>query len=307
MSSAIRLSIIIPHLNEPEELRRCLASLEAQRDPQLPFEIIVVDNGSRELPTAACAAFPGVRLEVEPVPGPGPARNRGAHAARADLLAFIDADCLAAPGWVSTIVAFMDGRPDVAFLGGDIRILPARPDRLTAIEAYESVFSYRARLYVERHGFAATGNMAVRAAVFRTVGPFGGIATMEDTEWGKRASALGHRIAYLDDAKVFTAPCASFGELARRWDRHVAHDFRKVAGHPAEILVWAARGLAIAASPLIAISTVARTDRIAGLRDRWLAFTCLTRIRLYRARLMLGLLLRDNTAAMVGSWNREKS
>ena len=149
--------------------------------------------------------------------------------------------------------------------------------------------------------------MAVRADVFREVGPFGGIATMEDTEWGKRASALGHRIAYLGGARVFTDPCASFGELARRWDRHVAHDFRKVAGHPAEILVWAARSLAIAASPLIGIAAIVRCDRISGLRSRWLAFACLARVRLYRARRMLGLLLRDNTAAMVGSWNREKS
>lgn len=307
MSSTIRLSVIIPHLNEPDELRRCLGSLTRQFEAQLPFEIIVVDNGSFEPPSAVCAEFPGVILEVEPTPGPGPARNRGAALARADLLAFIDADCVAAPGWVRAIVGFMEERPDVAFLGGDIRILPARPERLAATEAYESVFSYRARLYVERYGFAATGNMAVRADVFRKVGPFGGIGTMEDTDWGMRASAQGHRIAYLAAAQVFTAPCASYAELARRWDRHVAHDFRKLAFHPADILVWVARSVAIAASPLVEIGTVLRSDRIAGLRARSLAFACLARIRLYRARRMLGLLLRDNTATLVGSWNREKS
>jgi len=307
MSPAIRLSVIIPHLNEAGGLRRCLRSLDAQRDDGFAFEIIVVDNGSAESPAAICAGFADTRLALEPVPGPGPARNRGAALARSGLLAFIDADCIAGPGWARAIVDFMERRGDIAFIGGDIRILPARTDRLTATEAFESIYSYRARLYVERHGFAATGNMAVRADVFRAVGPFGGIATMEDTDWGKRASAGGYRVAYLPEAKVFTGPCASFAELARRWDRHVAHEFRNVGTHPAELLLWAAKSAAIAASPLAEIGAIMRSDRIAGLRARWLAFVCLTRIRLYRAERMLGLLLRDNTAAMVGSWNREKS
>ncbi len=301
------LSVIIPHLNEPTQLRRCLASLTGQRPTDISFEVIVVDNGSVEAPASVCADFPNVRLEIETVPGPGPARNRGAAVARADLLAFIDADCVAVPGWVEAIVTFMRTRPDIDFLGGEINILPAEPGRLTAIEAFESVYSYRTRLYVERHGFAATGNMAVRAEVFREVGPFGGITTMEDTEWGKRATAMGMTVAYLAGAKVLTDSCASFDELARRWDRHVAHEYREVGKHPARVLAWVAKSAAIAASPVTQVAVIARSDRLAGPHARLLAFACLTRVRLYRAQRMLGLLLQDDTAAMVGTWNREKS
>ena len=307
MSSHPRLSIVIPQLNEPDSLQRCLAALDAQRNPDIPFEIIVVDNGSRIAPLAACAAVPGVRLERDSIPGPGPARNRGAAVANADLLAFIDADCVAAPGWVQSIVAFMDSHPDMAFLGGDIGILPTRPERLTAIEAYECVFSYRAKLYVERYGFAATGNMAVRADVFRAVGPFGGIATMEDTEWGQRASGRGLRIAYLPEAKVLTPSCKSFAELKRRWDRHISHELGKVGRHPARVLSWLAESALVAASPPIGLVSILRSNRVAGLRERCLAFACLTRVRLYRARRMLSLAFHNNTAVVVGSWNREKS
>lgn len=280
MSSRPRLSIIIPHLNEPDSLERCLAALDAQRRPGVLFEIIVVDNGSRIPPAATCAKFPGITLEREAMPGPGPARNRGVAVAKADLLAFIDADCVAAPGWVQSIVAFMDDHPDIAFLGGDIGILPTRPERLTAIEAYECIFSYRAKLYVERYGFAATGNMAVRADVFRAVGPFGGIATMEDTEWGQRASGRGFRIAYLPEAKVLTPSCKSFSELKRRWDRHISHEFGKVGHHPARILSWLAESALVAVSPPIGLVSIFRSNRVAGLRDRCLAFACLSRIRL---------------------------
>lgn len=301
-----RLSIIIPHLNEPGDLRRCLDSLEAQKEDGIPFEIIVVDNGSSEPPETVCAAFPGVRLEHEPVPGPGPARNRGVLAARAELLAFIDADCAAQAGWVRAIVDFFGHNPRVGFIGGDIRVRPGDPARPTAIEAYEHIYSYRTRFYVERYGFAATGNMAVRAEVFRAVGPFGGIATMEDTEWGQRATAQGHHIAYLPKARVYTASCRSFAELTRRWDRHIAHEFRQILHRPGGMLRWIALGVTIAASPLGEIPRIMRSDRVSGLRDRGLALACLTRVRLYRARRMLGLAFRDNAAAMVGAWNREK-
>jgi GT2 family glycosyltransferase len=305
MSGIPRLSVIIPHLNEPLDLCACLLALDKQRSDAIPFEIIVVDNGSSELPLFATSLVSGVRLEQEPIPGPGPARNHGANVARAELLAFIDADCLAEPGWIAAIVEFMAGNPTVGFLGGDIRIRQADPSCMTSVEAYEHVYSYRTQTYVERDGFAATGNMAVRADVFRSVGPFGGISTMEDTEWGKRASAQGYRIAYLADAKVTTPSCRSFAELTRRWDRHVAHEFRHVRGDPTGLLKWLAKSVVVAMSPLGEVVKLLRSDRVSTPRERWLAFICMTRIRLYRARRMIELAWRDNTAAMVDTWNRE--
>lgn len=306
MEAPLQLSVVIPHLNEPDNLHRCLVSLDAQRGDGLSFEIIVVDNGSVEMPEDACAGFRNVRLERQPVPGPGPARNHGAALARSGLLAFIDADCIAMPGWARAIVDFMDRHPDTDLLGGDIGILMTDPQKPTAIESYESIYSYRARLYVEQHGYAATGNMAVRTAVFHAVGPFGGISTMEDTEWGQRATALGHRIAFLPDAKVLTPSCKSFPELARRWDRHVAHEFRKVGVARSARLRWLAGCAFIAASPLAEIFRISRSDRVSGIRNRVFALACVTRIRLYRARLMLDLVRYGHSASLVENWNREK-
>ncbi|TGP21566.1 glycosyltransferase family A protein, partial [Mesorhizobium sp. M1D.F.Ca.ET.234.01.1.1] len=45
------ITVIIPHLDQQEMLGRCLASLQAQRPPQQKVEIIVVDNGSRQIPS----------------------------------------------------------------------------------------------------------------------------------------------------------------------------------------------------------------------------------------------------------------
>jgi glycosyltransferase involved in cell wall biosynthesis len=300
-----KLTVIIPHLNEPANLRRCLLALHSQRQPDTRVQIIVVDNGSTEWPAQACAGIPDVLLESETVPGPGPARNRGVQMARSNLLAFVDADCVVEPGWVHVITATMDSRPEVDVIGGDIGILMSDPQHPTAIEAYESIYSYRARLYVERHGYAATGNMAVRASVFAQVGPFGGIGTMEDMAWGQRATALGYLTVFVQEAQVLTPSCKSFAELARRWDRHIAHQFGGVEQHSLSMLRWIAACAVIAGSPVLEVFRIFRTDRVSGMRARLLALACLTQIRLYRAKLMLRLARRGHAYFLVKNWNRE--
>lgn len=307
MPPPFQLSVIVPHLNEPNDLRQCLLSLNAQRADGIPFEIIVVDNGSTEMPVAACRDIPDLRLEREIVPGPGPARNHGASLARADILAFIDCDCIAQPGWVKEIVKAMETRPDIGLLGGDIAVLVSDPHYPSAIESYENIYAYRARAYVEQYGFAATGNMAVRKRVFQSVGPFGGISTMEDTEWGQRATGMGHRILFLPDAKVLTPSCKTFADLARRWDRHVAHAFRKVSGHPGARLRWLVNAAVIAGSPLAETLRIVTTDRVSGVRNRILALACLTRIRAHRARRMFGLVFHGDAGRFIENWNREGS
>jgi cellulose synthase/poly-beta-1,6-N-acetylglucosamine synthase-like glycosyltransferase len=308
MNTAPKLSVIIPHLNEPDgNLRHCLIALDAQRSETVSFEIIVVDNGSREMPTDDCAAIPGVRLVCELLPGPGPARNFGAALAKSDILAFIDADCTCQPGWAAAIILLMEQRPEIGLVGGDIGIQTATPGAMTAIEAYETLYSYRARMYVERYGFAATGNMAVRKKVFEDTGPFGGIHTMEDTEWGQRATTRGHRIAFLSDAKVLTPSCRSFPELARRWDRHIAHAYRAVGDGRLDKLRWLATSCLFAASPIVEAFRILSSNRLPQVSTRVAALLCLTRVRLYRARLMLELAFAKKSAPLVTDWNREKT
>ncbi|ASY65973.1 Glycosyl transferase (plasmid) [Sinorhizobium sojae CCBAU 05684] len=254
---------------------------------------------------AVCSQFEGVRLENESIPGPGPARNRGAEVAQAELLAFVDADCIVQPGWLRAIIDLMNNAPDVDLIAGDIEILMIDPDRPTAIEAYESIYSYRVRLYAQRHGFAATGNMAVRKRVFHAVGPFGGISTMEDTDWGARATSQGYRLLYLSGARVVTPSCKSFGELARRWDRHVAHEFQKIGTDRLAQFRWLITCAIMAVSPLGEALIILRSDRLSGPRTRWLALKCLTRVRLYRAILMFRLAIHGNTAVLLAGWNRQ--
>jgi glycosyltransferase involved in cell wall biosynthesis len=296
-----RLSVIVPHLNQPEGLEGCLRSLAAQSLDGSAFEIIVVDNGSATLPQEAVARYPAARLLQESRPGPGLARNRGAEAASGDLLCFIDADCVAHPDWLRSVVAAFASAPAGTILGGDVRIWRQEPSSLTAIEAYESVFAYRFKLYIERHGYSGTGNLAVRRADFGKVGPFAGIDVAEDVEWGGRARTAGLSFRYVPEMVVYHPARRSLEDLFVKWNRHIQHELNMSAGRPWWRLRWLARALAVLASPARDIWRLLTSDRIEGISARIKGGTVLVALRAYRAWRMVSLL----TASGSVHWNRE--
>ncbi len=296
----LRISVVIPHLNQTEELRRCLLSL--RKGIEAPDEVVVVDNGSHELPEAICAAA-GARLLQEAAPGPGPARNRGVAATTNEILAFIDADCLADLGWIAAIRAvFAD--PSAEILGGDVRIAYGDSARVTMLEAYESIYAYRMDRYIAEQGFTGTGNLAVRRPVLEAVGPFRGLEVAEDRDWGQRATKAGHDLRYVPQMRVYHPARQTFAELAQKWDRHSAHDFEAACARRAGRLRFALKAVAMGFSPLAELPRVLMSDRVSGGRARALAWAGLWRIRLYRMRVMWKLLITGDPQALAGRWNR---
>ena len=235
---------------------------------------------------------------------PGPARNKGAAAALAPIVAFIDADCLAQPGWIRGIRSFFEERTEISVLAGSIGIAMVRPDHPTELELYESIYGYRVGLYVERDHYAATGNMAVRRRGFEAVGPFGGIATMEDRAWGRRAKAAGLKIAFAPAVRVLTPACKDFDELGRRWDRHIAHEFKELSPGAPGVMRWLVASIAVAISPIVEACRLIFTGRGPSLAKRLMVLGVVGRLRLHRARAMLAHLFDNQSTKIVNSWNR---
>jgi glycosyltransferase involved in cell wall biosynthesis len=300
-----RLSVIIPHFQQAVLLERCLESLEAQCGAP-PFEVIVVDNGSARMPTEICNKFPRVRLLLETTKGPGPARNRGAREARAPILLFIDADCVADPGWLATADQHLNEFPETDIIGGDIRILPAHPARMTAIECYEELFAYQPERMIRRYRFPVTCNLAVRKPVFDAIGPFiPGLLIAEDVEWGRRAHKMGHDIVWAPDMKIATPARENFSEVMRRWDRQVGQQHAETMQMSYGRARWLLKTLAMPLSPFAEVPAIMMSPRLKSPTERLGAFMVLAWTRLWRTirmvQLMTGVI--DNLW-LVGAWRR---
>jgi GT2 family glycosyltransferase len=299
------ISVVIPHLNQPDLLSLCLDALARQDiDPQRR-EILVVDNGSEIRPDPVVAAHPDIRLAREAEPGPGPARNRGVALTRAPLIAFTDADCIPESDWLSRLVARFEAEPETGIIGGEVQVFAADPASPNPAEAFDLIYGFRQARQIERDHFAATANLAVRRGVFEAVGPFGGIDLSEDMEWGQRAHAKGYPTRHAPEAIVRHPARRSMAALQRQWDRHIDHHHRMQAGGLSGNAWWLLRALAVGASPLAEIGTILRSERLPGPRARLLAFGALVQLRAYRARRMIASLSRPARKRRADQvWNR---
>ena len=97
------LSVVIPAYNAASTLGEQLDALRQQRPP-VPVEIVVVDNGSTDstelVVHGRAVGDDRIRLVSEPRKGAAAALNRGISEARADWMAFCDADDVVSDGWI---------------------------------------------------------------------------------------------------------------------------------------------------------------------------------------------------------------
>jgi glycosyltransferase involved in cell wall biosynthesis len=299
-----RISVVIPHFNEPENLRLCLDAIYRTGPEGPSFEVIVADNGSTVPPFGVCAIYPATRLVIESRPGPGHARSTAAALARGDIICFIDADCFIEPNYLAICSQFFEDHPACDFVGGSIGIRASQPPKLLPSEAYEAVFAYRTEMLARRQNFAVTANMAVRREVFLAVGPFAGISRHEDREWGHRAVAMGYGLDYVPDARVMTPGSLDYHELTERIERHVAHDFAELEPGFVARVNWVVRAVLVLFSPPAAIGEILRNEQVQGLGLQVKVFAYLCRARAYRAWLMIDALRTNSSGHLLARWNR---
>ncbi|HEV7228317.1 glycosyltransferase family 2 protein [Brevundimonas sp.] len=106
-----QVAVVIPTLRRPESLTRALRSVFAQKGVEgHAVEIVVVDNDPAGTATAPVEALKPVspfplHYATAPHPGVATARNAGLAATDAPLIAFLDDDQEAGPGWLAALLA----------------------------------------------------------------------------------------------------------------------------------------------------------------------------------------------------------
>jgi glycosyltransferase involved in cell wall biosynthesis len=124
------LSIVVPLYNKAAHVERCVGSIRSQTFTD--FEVVVVDDGSTDTSFVdferACAGDARFRLIRQPNGGVSMARNTGIAQARADLIAFLDADDEWSPGYLEAIVGLARRHPDVPLLGTAYQVVHGGSD-----------------------------------------------------------------------------------------------------------------------------------------------------------------------------------
>jgi len=209
-------SVVIATRNRARALTRCLAAI-ARMDGSVPFETIVVDNGSSDDTRASVERASGGLRDVnylfEPEPGASRARNRGIEAVRAPFLVFLDDDAEPTPGWLQALHrAFAEtdaaavGGPILArfevepppWLGGLLRVLSAQDFGGTRRAIDGEPYLFGGNLAVRRDDLAKIGGFD------ETLGPRAGAFFLgEDTDICERLLDEGRSLLYEPAAIVY--------------------------------------------------------------------------------------------------------
>ncbi len=174
----IRLSIIIPVLNEAASIGQLLAALSGKAK----VEIIVVDGGSQDATLALAKQYPCQVLR-SPIRGRAAQLNFGARAAKGEILLFLHADTRLPENFVTLVDAAMRESPKV-WGRFDVHLSGER----LMFRVIETLMNWRSRL-----SGIATGDQAmfVKRSVFNDVGGFENIPLMEDIALSRALKRVG--------------------------------------------------------------------------------------------------------------------
>ncbi len=185
------ISIIIPVYNGGKTIRRCLESVFTSTYPS--YECVVVDDRSNDDTHQILQSFDARVIQLDGHSGAAYARNRGAEAARGDILLFIDADVTIYPDCLDKVAELFEKKPGMSALFGTY---DDQPDGSNFLSQYKNLFHHFVHQTSREDAstfWTACG--AIKKNVFFEVGEFNEkTRMMEDIELGYKLKAKNHKI-----------------------------------------------------------------------------------------------------------------
>jgi GT2 family glycosyltransferase len=179
-------SIIIPVLNNPQGLRRCI---EALRGQGIAFELIVVDNGSTDK-TCAVAELHADRVLICPKLTVGALRNQGAQVAKGQILVFTDSDQRPAEGWLASGLEALAREESAGMVGARYHAPEGSSWVAKTLDLQRRYSDVPGDI-----GWLEGGNLFVKRAAFERVGGFRtDLVASEDVDLSFRVRKAGFRV-----------------------------------------------------------------------------------------------------------------
>jgi len=206
VASQLKISVIIPVHNGGEAFRRCLSSLK--QSTRQPDEVIVVADGDTDGSWQVAKAFGANVFRYESAGGPARARNRGARAAKGDILLFIDADVTVHADTIARVEAMFQTYEELAALIGSYDQEPGAHNFLSQYKNLFHHYTHQISSEVASTFWGACG--AIRRSIFQEVGGFDESyrkPCVEDIELGYRLKQAGYSIQLCKDIQVKHLKC----------------------------------------------------------------------------------------------------
>lgn len=185
------ISVIIPVVNEAENLQRLLPALEGAL---CPYECIVVDGGSSDRSANVARSHGAVVLSA--ARGRGQQLRAGADAAKGDILFFLHADSLIDRYGLTAIETELADQPNA--VGGNFRIV---------FEGASDFCAELTRFYAwmrSRGWYYGDSGIFVRRRVYDALGGIKPISLMEDYDFACKLEAAGPTVC-IEDPPLITS------------------------------------------------------------------------------------------------------
>ncbi|MBW4056651.1 MAG: glycosyltransferase family 2 protein [Proteobacteria bacterium] len=208
------ISVIVCTYNRYQNLLMLLESFEKLKtNPDIEWELIVVDNNSSDITravveSAAAKNVMKINYVFEGRQGKSYALNSGIIAAKGEIIAFTDDDCIVNSDWIENILLEFKSDENLCGIGGRVELYDKRDKPVTIMTSKEKfVFESSDRVFSSIHGC----NMSFVRKVFGKTGFFdvsffsagSKIASAEDSDFIYRVFKSGLKMTYCPDVVVY--------------------------------------------------------------------------------------------------------
>lgn len=221
-------SIIIPSYNGLSLLKRCVDSIRAYTD--VPYEIIVVDNGSSDGTDEYCQEQQLIMVRLPENRGFPVACNKGLAVASGEQLLLFNNDCMATPRWLPQLLTALTSREEIGIVGPVTNYASGRQQIEGVIGGAEQWLHY-----AEQHNATDPARwIEVRRLIgfcflftrkfYEQIGPLDeGFSPghYEDDDYCMRAVRKGKKLLICGDTFVYHEGSASFKQ-------HAADEWKKL-------------------------------------------------------------------------------
>ena len=206
------VSVIAPAYNCSATIEKLINSLLGQTYPKQLFEIIIVDNNSKDDTVRIIKNFPVKLLNENSLQSSYAARNKGIKNAKGEVFAFIDSDCVATPDWIEEGIKKLYSE-DAGLAGGKVEFLYS-PSR-TAAEIYDALTHLNMEFTITKLKSAGTANLFIRKKVFEKLGLFENVRSGGDMQFTHKAALGGYKLIFAPQARVLH-PARTFPEVIKK-------------------------------------------------------------------------------------------